>query len=119
MFFYCVELFGQMNSHHWCPDTHMFKYEGKKAFMIYAQEQVNRANTKQLKQQLVEHFKINVQPDLRVYWESAVSQADLYARNKQVYVSNNTNGHHQGYHTQQYHHQFYEEQSMCLKRKVT
>jgi hypothetical protein len=80
---YYVEFFGSNTHKAWCMDTYLIKYEGVKAFMQYAQNQVDSAPTKQLKECLVDHFQLNIELKIRKQWENALNEANKFLIYKQ------------------------------------
>ena len=52
---------------------------------------MNRAPTKPLKEELVEHFKLNIELNVRKQWENAICEADSYLENKRKILMMNNN----------------------------
>lgn len=73
---YFVVFYGSTADFAWVPDTAVIPYEGVEAFTKYAQESVDKAQTKSQKEQLMERFQLKVTISRREDWEMAVRQAD-------------------------------------------
>lgn len=73
---YFVVFYGSTADFAWVPDTAVLPYHGVEAFTKYAQESVDKAQTKSQKEQLMERFQLKVTMSRRDDWEMAVREAD-------------------------------------------
>ena len=74
---YFVSFYGSTADFAWVPDSTVIPYQGVEAFTTYAQKAVDKAVTKNQKEQLTERFQLKVTMSRREDWESAVKEADL------------------------------------------
>lgn len=73
---YFVVFYGSTADFAWVLDSAIIPYEGVEAFTKYAQESVDKAQTKSQKEQLMERFQLKVTISRREDWEMAVREAD-------------------------------------------
>ncbi|CAF1347847.1 unnamed protein product [Adineta steineri] len=73
---YFVVFYGSTADFAWVSDAAIIAYKGVEAFTKYAQESVDKAQTKSQKEQLTERFQLKVTIGRREDWESAVREAD-------------------------------------------
>jgi hypothetical protein len=73
---YFVVFYGSTADFAWVPDAAIIPYQGVEAFTKYAQETVDKAQTKSQKEQLTERFQLKVTISRREDWEMAVREAD-------------------------------------------
>ncbi|CAF3025035.1 unnamed protein product [Rotaria sp. Silwood2] len=73
---YFVVFYGSTADFAWVPDAAIIPYQGVEAFTKYAQEIVDKAQTKSQKEQLTERFQLKVTIGRREDWEMAVREAD-------------------------------------------
>jgi hypothetical protein len=73
---YFVVFYGSTADFAWVSDAAIIAYQGVEAFTKYAQEAVDKAQTKSQKEQLTERFQLKVTIGRREDWEQAVRQAD-------------------------------------------
>ncbi|UJR37681.1 hypothetical protein I4U23_030376 [Adineta vaga] len=73
---YFVVFYGSTADFAWVSDAAVIEYNGVEAFTKYAQENVDKAQTKSQKEQLTERFQLKVTIGRREDWESAVREAD-------------------------------------------
>ncbi|CAF0937841.1 unnamed protein product [Rotaria sordida] len=73
---YFVVFYGSTADFAWVPDAAIIAYQGVEAFTKYAQEIVDKAQTKSQKEQLTERFQLKVTIGRREDWEMAVREAD-------------------------------------------
>jgi hypothetical protein len=73
---YFVVFYGSTADFAWVPDAAIIPYQGVEAFTRYAQETVDKAQTKSQKEQLTERFQLKVTISRREDWEMAVREAD-------------------------------------------
>jgi len=73
---YFVVFYGSTADFAWVPDSAIIPYQGVEAFTKYAQEAVDKAQTKSQKEQLTERFQLKVTISRREDWEMAVREAD-------------------------------------------
>ncbi|CAF0924621.1 unnamed protein product [Adineta steineri] len=73
---YFVVFYGSTADFAWVPDAAVIPYQGVEAFTKYAQEIVDKAQTKSQKEQLTERFQLKVTIGRREDWELAVREAD-------------------------------------------
>ena len=77
---YFIELFGAVEEKVWLCQNSLFKYRGIESFKTYAQDQVDRAASKSVKEKLAERFQLKVALNKRDQWEQAIEQADLFLK---------------------------------------
>jgi len=73
---YFVVFYGSTADFAWVSDAAIIAYQGVEAFTKYAQEMVDKAQTKSQKEQLTERFQLKVTIGRREDWEMAVREAD-------------------------------------------
>jgi hypothetical protein len=73
---YFVVFYGSTADFAWVSDAAIIAYQGVEAFTKYAQETVDKAQTKSQKEQLTERFQLKVTIGRREDWEMAVREAD-------------------------------------------
>ncbi|CAF0744716.1 unnamed protein product [Rotaria sordida] len=73
---YFVVFYGSTADFAWVSDAAIIPYKGVEAFTKYAQETVDKAQTKSQKEQLTERFQLKVTIGRREDWEMAVREAD-------------------------------------------
>jgi hypothetical protein len=73
---YFVVFYGSTADFAWVSDAAIIEYQGVEAFTKYAQETVDKAQTKSQKEQLTERFQLKVTIGRREDWEMAVREAD-------------------------------------------
>ncbi|CAF3531894.1 unnamed protein product [Rotaria sp. Silwood1] len=73
---YFVVFYGSTADFAWVSDAAIIPYQGVEAFTKYAQETVDKAQTKSQKEQLTERFQLKVTIGRREDWEMAVREAD-------------------------------------------
>lgn len=73
---YFVVFYGSTADFAWIPDAAIIPYKGVEEFIKYAQETVDRAQTKGQKEQLTERFQLKITISRRDDWEMAVREAD-------------------------------------------
>ncbi|CAF2533376.1 unnamed protein product [Rotaria sp. Silwood2] len=73
---YFVVFYGSTADFAWVSDAAIISYKGVEAFTKYAQETVDKAQTKSQKEQLTERFQLKVTIGRREDWEMAVREAD-------------------------------------------
>ena len=73
---YFVVFYGSPADFAWVSDAAVIGYQGVEAFTKYAQELVDKAQTKSQKEQLTERFQLKVTIGRREDWEKAVREAD-------------------------------------------
>ncbi|CAF1185720.1 unnamed protein product [Adineta ricciae] len=73
---YFVVFYGSTADFAWVSDAAIIAYNGVEAFTKFAQECVDKAQTKSQKEQLTERFQLKVTIGRREDWESAVREAD-------------------------------------------
>ena len=72
-----VEFFGPTIEHAWISEASLIDYKGVDAYKIYAQNQVDQANSKSAKEKLADKFQLKVSLSKRDHWEKAVQEADF------------------------------------------
>lgn len=80
---YFIEFFGPQVERAWLCQDSIFRYKGIESFKIYAQDQVDRASSKSVKEKLAERFQLKVALNRRDQWEQAIEQADLYLKTQE------------------------------------
>lgn len=87
---YFIEFFGPQVERAWLSQDCIFRYKGIESFKIYAQDQVDRAISKSVKEKLAERFQLKVALNRRDQWEQAIEQADLYLKKQESIHDINT-----------------------------
>lgn len=76
-------MIGTYKERAWVKESSLFKYNGIESFKTYAQDQVDRAETKLDKERLAERFQLKVSLNRRDDWDNAITQADLIIKQSQ------------------------------------
>lgn len=81
---YLVEMIGAFKERAWVSQSSLFKYKGIESFKTYAQDQVDRAETKLEKERLAERFQLKVSPTRRDDWDQSIVEADLIIKKNEL-----------------------------------
>ncbi|CAF1180523.1 unnamed protein product, partial [Didymodactylos carnosus] len=73
---YFVVFYGSTADFAWLGDSSIIYFKGVEEFTKYAQEVVDQAQTKSMKEQLTERFQLKITIGRRDDWEMAVSEAN-------------------------------------------